>query len=245
MFSSVISSGVFTMRVSCISAWPSTTVIPAASSARRTGSSTMSTPSGSPSRPRCSSSARIFSATASARPGNRPAQGRDAGARAVFAEPRVEELVMPGGRAEVPHDRLVALRQQAEADVLVDGPHADVGGRDVADVAHVEAEQRAQLRLFERCLRASQACLAQPVEVDPLLPVDPHHAIAADPHRAPPVRCFGRARARLRPRSGVSARSRPRAAARTAPARPSRQPAHRRVEVVEGAARRSPRRARR
>ena len=28
---------------------------------------------------------------------DRPAQGRDAGARAVFAEPRVEELVMPGG----------------------------------------------------------------------------------------------------------------------------------------------------
>ena len=72
VFSSVISSIVLTMRMSCISAWPSTTVMPAASSARSTGSSTMSTPSGWSSRPRSSSSTRIFSATASARPLTEP-----------------------------------------------------------------------------------------------------------------------------------------------------------------------------
>jgi len=72
VFSSVTSSSVLTIRMSCISACPSTTVIPAASSARSTGSSTMSTPSGSPSKPSWSSSTRIFSATASARPTTEP-----------------------------------------------------------------------------------------------------------------------------------------------------------------------------
>src|SRR2546426_880806 len=64
---------------------------------------------------------------------NGPAQRRDPGARAAVAEPRVVQLVVPRGRAEVPHDRVVAARQEAEANVFVDGPHPDVRRRDVAD----------------------------------------------------------------------------------------------------------------
>jgi len=116
-------------------------------------------------------------------PDDGAAQRRDAGTGAVLAEPRVVELVVARSRPEVPHDRVVTLRQQTEADVLVDRPHADVGRRDVADVAHVEAEQRAQLRALEPRLRAREPCLSEAVEVDPLLPVDAHHAVAADSHR--------------------------------------------------------------
>src|SRR5437764_903432 len=49
----------------------------------------------------------------------------------------------PGRRSEVPHDRLVVLWQQAEPDQLVHRPRPDMGRSDVADVVHVEAEQRA------------------------------------------------------------------------------------------------------
>ena len=50
------------------------------------------------------------------------------------------------------------LRKQAEAVQLVLRPRADVRGRDVADVRHVEAEQRPQLRLARaarRCARGA------------------------------------------------------------------------------------------
>jgi hypothetical protein len=68
MLRSVISSCVLITRASCISCWPSTTCTPSAWSAKRTAGSSASTPTGSPSRPRSSSSARIFRATLSARP---------------------------------------------------------------------------------------------------------------------------------------------------------------------------------
>ena len=114
---------------------------------------------------------------------HRPAHGRDPGPRAAVAEPRVVELVMAGGGAEVPHDRLVVLRQEAEAVELVRGPGADVGRRDVADVRHVEAEQRPELRVGELLLRASEPLLAQAVEANPLLPVDAHRSVRAQSHR--------------------------------------------------------------
>ena len=61
----------------------------------------------------------------------------------------------------------------AEPDQLVHRPGADVGRGHVADVREVEGQQRAQLRALELapCSRASRS-VAQPVEVDPLLPVD-------------------------------------------------------------------------
>src|SRR5215207_4997058 len=151
-----------------MSCWPSTTSTPARCSANRTSGSTASTPTGSSSRPRCSSSARIFSATLSARP--------DSGDMA----PR--SVVMPGRRAEVPHDRLVALREQAEAVELVRRPGADVGSGDVADVSHVEAQQRSERRVGEQRLDAREALVAEAIEADALLPVDPHRAVAVDSH---------------------------------------------------------------
>src|SRR5207244_6949931 len=100
------------------------------------------------------------------------AQRRGAGAGAVLAvEPGVVDGVVARSRAEVPHDRLVSLGKQAEADELVDRPRADVRGRDVADVVHVEAEQGAQLRALEARLDALEALGAQSLEVDALLPV--------------------------------------------------------------------------
>ena len=122
---------------------------------------------------------------------HRASQRGDAGARAAVGEPRVVELVVARRRAEVPHDRLVALRQQAEAVELVGRPGADVCRGDVADVAHVEAQQRAQLRLRQQRLDPRQALLAQAVVANPLLPVDAHRAVAMQSHR-PALRRFVR-----------------------------------------------------
>src|SRR5205085_7771471 len=83
---------------------------------------------------------------------------------------------------EIPHDRLVALRKQAEAVELVGGPGADVSCGDVADVPHVEAQQRTQLGSGEQLLDPSQALVAQPVVANPFLPVDTHDAIAVMSH---------------------------------------------------------------
>src|SRR5436305_6774731 len=85
--------------------------------------------------------------------------------------------------AEVPHDRLVALGRQAEAVELVAGPGSDMGCGDVTDVAHVEAQQRAELRLGQQRLYPRQALLTQAVVADPLLPVDTHHTVAMQSHR--------------------------------------------------------------
>src|SRR5262245_23482190 len=91
---------------------------------------------------------------------------------------------MPSGRAEVPHDRVVALWKQAEAHVLVNRPHPDVGRRDVADVAHVEAGKRPQLGAREPGLRPGETLAPHPVEVGALLPVDLHRAVRPDSHQA-------------------------------------------------------------
>ena len=188
MSSSMISSRVLITRACCISCWPSTTSMPSRWRANSTGGSIASTPTGSPSRPRCSSSTRIFAATSSARPDSGDIAPRivEMPARERPSEPWAVDLVMARRRAEVPHDRVVALRQQAEAVELVHRPGADVGRRDVADVAHVEAQQRAELRLREQRLDPRQALLAQAVEADPLLPVDAHHAVAMQSHRPLP-----------------------------------------------------------
>ena len=86
--------------------------------------------------------------------GHRAAHRRDAGAEVLRRQPRREELVVAGGRAEVPEDRIVAARQQREAGVLVARPLADVRARDVADVVRVEEQQRAEVGALERRLRA-------------------------------------------------------------------------------------------
>ena len=187
MLSSVISSCVLISRAIDISSWPSTTLMPSRCSANMTGGSTTSTPTGSPSRPRCSSSIRIFFATSASRPISgviAPAHRRNARPRAL-AEPWAVELVVASRRAEVPQDRLVILRQQRKAADLVLRPRADVRGRDVADVVHVEAQQRSELRLREQPLDAVEPLAPQPIEIDPLLPIHRHRAVGLQCHRCP------------------------------------------------------------
>ena len=121
VLSRVISSRVLILRASCISCWPSTTWMPSACSANSTGGSTASTPSGSPSRPRSSSSTRILRATSSARSDSGTssrAWSRCRRASALLLA-RVSRAGVARRRAEVPHDRLLVLGQQAEAPQLV------------------------------------------------------------------------------------------------------------------------------
>src|SRR5262249_12233175 len=101
----------------------------------------------------------------------------EAGGGALITEPRAVELVMTGGGAEVPHDRLVAPGQQREAGRLVERPGADVGGRQVADVVHVEAEECSHLRPGQHPLGPRQPLPAQPVVVHAGLPVHAHQAV--------------------------------------------------------------------
>ena len=75
--------------------------------------------------------------------------------------------------------------EQAEAVELVLRPRADVGRRDVADVGHVEAQQRAEVRRLELGLDAREALLAQAVEADALLPVDAHRPVCVQAHVDP------------------------------------------------------------
>ncbi len=159
-------------------------VSPSFCSANRTGGSTTSTPTGSLCRPRFSSSTLIFSRDvfgASHLGRHRAAHQGNAGARAL-AQPRTIELMMPGGRSEVPEDRLVVLRQQRETADLVLRPRADVRRRDVAHVVHVEAQHRAHLGLGQQFLDARQAFPAQPIEIDPLLPIDRHRSVGSGCH---------------------------------------------------------------
>ena len=90
--------------------------------------------------------------------------------------------MVPGGRAEVPQDRLVVLGQQGEAVDLVLRPGADVRGRQVAHVVHIEAQQRAHFGFLEQLFGTRQALFAQAVEVYALLPVHCHGSVRFDCH---------------------------------------------------------------
>ena len=74
------------------------------------------------------------------------AQHGDSRTRAL-AEPGTMQLVMFGSRSEVPQNRLVILRKEGEAIRLVLRPGADVRRGQVADIVHVEAQQRAHFGL--------------------------------------------------------------------------------------------------
>ena len=90
---------------------------------------------------------------------------------------------MLGGRAEVPEDRLAAAGQQREPDQLVHRPGADVGRGHVADVGEVEGQQGAERGALERGAEPGQPVVAEPVEVDALLPVDGVGPVRADHRR--------------------------------------------------------------
>ena len=95
--------------------------------------------------------------------------------------------MVTGRGPEVPDDGLCAPRQQGKTDELVHCPGPDVGGRDVADVAHVEAQQGPELGLGEKGLDPGQPLLTEAIEANPLLPVHAHDAVAVQTHGRPPL----------------------------------------------------------
>jgi hypothetical protein len=82
---------------------------------------------------------------------DRAAHADDAGQAVIGFQPVGIALVVHGGRAEIPDIGAVVAGQQAEAAHLVPLPLADLGGRDVADVVHVEEQQRAGVRGLQAC----------------------------------------------------------------------------------------------
>jgi hypothetical protein len=74
--------------------------------------------------------------------------------------------------SEVPEDWIIPAREQGEPRVLVPRPLADMRTRDVADVVRVEEQHGTEIRRLERRLGAVEPLLAQPREVDALLPVN-------------------------------------------------------------------------
>jgi len=84
------------------------------------------------------------------------------------------QLVMLGGGAKIPQDRLALAREQREAAHLVLRPGTDVRGSDVTHVVHVKAQNRAHFRFGEKILHALQTFRAQPIEVNALFPINRH-----------------------------------------------------------------------
>src|SRR5262245_62094353 len=119
------------------------------------------------------------------------------------------------GGAEVPEDRLIILRQQRETADLVLRPGADVRRRDVTDVVHVEAEHGAELRLLEELLDPRKPLPAQPIEIDPLLPIHRHRSVCLQCQAGGLLISGCTSGARARPRRAHSGPSSPRAAAKT------------------------------
>jgi hypothetical protein len=66
---------------------------------------------------------------------------------------------------------------------LVLRPCADVRSREVAHVVHVETKERAHRRLLEQIFRLLQAFAAQPIEIDPVLPIDRHGSVCFECHK--------------------------------------------------------------
>src|SRR5208282_762082 len=100
-----------------------------------------------------------------------------------LSEPRTMQLVMFSRRSEVPQNGLVILRKQREPICLVLSPCADVGRGQVADIVHVEAQERAHLRLLKKILSACQSLTAQTIEVDPIFPIHCHGSISWKSHK--------------------------------------------------------------
>src|SRR6516225_947144 len=93
------------------------------------------------------------------------------------------QLMMFRRRSEVPEDRLVILRKQRESVRLVLRPRSDVRRREIAHIVHVEAEQSTHFRFCKQSLRASQSLAPQPVEIDPVFPIDCHRSVSWKSHK--------------------------------------------------------------
>src|SRR6267154_2806041 len=95
---------------------------------------------------------------------------------------------MSRSRPEIPQDRLIILRQQRESANFVLGPGADVRGREIPHVVHVEAQQGSHFGVRQQRLCAGQPLAAQPVKIDALLPIDRHGPVRLQCHDTPPIK---------------------------------------------------------
>src|SRR5579871_11025 len=91
--------------------------------------------------------------------------------------------MMPGGGSEIPEDRFIILGEQRKPVGLVLRPGANVGRGDVADVVHIETEQRSHRGLLQQISGFLQALAAEPIEVDAALPIDRHASMSFDCHK--------------------------------------------------------------
>jgi hypothetical protein len=110
--------------------------------------------------------------------GHRAAHRGHARAPAGGGQPRREQLMVLGRRAEVPQDRFALAGQQHAARALVPGPLTDVGAGDVPDVVLVKQQDGGQLGGAQRLAGLLQPLAPQTPEVDPLLPVHRHRRSA-------------------------------------------------------------------
>jgi hypothetical protein len=107
---------------------------------------------------------------------DRAAQADQTGLAVLGLEPRSIELVVDGGRTEVPKDRFLVAREQRPPAELVALPLADLRRGHVTDVVHVEDEQRTEVGFFQRLLDAAEPVTVQPAVIDAFFEVDSHGA---------------------------------------------------------------------
>ena len=177
--SSAISSMFLSSRASSITCWPSAILSPAFSSSNIIGGSMMSTPTGHLVDAGLLDQRGDFLGVALHQPERRidgAAQADEPGLAVLRLEPGRVELVVDGGRAEIPQDRVAVAGQQRPAAELVALPLADLGRGDVADVVDVEDQQRAELGFLQRLLDAAQPVAVEAAVIDPFLEIDPHGA---------------------------------------------------------------------
>jgi len=82
--------------------------------------------------------------------------------------------MMLGRRPEIPQGLVRRFAEGSEAIRFVLCPCADMCRGQVADIVHIETEERAHLGLLENIFGAGKAFPAQAIEVDAILPIDFH-----------------------------------------------------------------------
>src|SRR4029079_19819540 len=88
---------------------------------------------------------------------------RHPGAPVLLRQPGAVQLVVARGGPEVPEDRILAARQQCEADVLVALPRPDRRAGQVTEVVRVEQKERTEIGGLERGLLPGHSMTAEPV----------------------------------------------------------------------------------
>ena len=101
-------------------------------------------------------------------------------------QPRVVQLMVAGRRAEVPHHRLPAPRQQREPDQLVHRPRADMRRRHVPDIGEIKTQQGAQRRGLQLRPQPGQPARRADGPGRLAVPSRPPRAVSVDRHRQPP-----------------------------------------------------------